>query len=273
MIKNRLPIIIIGIPSVLWILNSGGIVFFTALTTVALFCIHEFYGLAKAKEFAPNYFTGYIFVVMISCLYFNIFNISLIWCLAFLFLSLISTIFLETFRYSINPIVNTSITFLGILYIGGLFCSMIALREFDSFNGTNFTLMMLASVWICDSFAYIFGKLFGKKKLIQRLSPKKTIMGFCAGIIGAFISIYTLNYFGIISYNLNLYSIIILAVIIGVFGQWGDIAESMFKRDAKIKDSGKILMGHGGFLDRCDSLIITSPLVLLYVLYLQNQIF
>tara|TARA_B000000477_G_C6017282_1_gene195979 strand:- start:177 stop:629 length:453 start_codon:yes stop_codon:yes gene_type:complete len=150
---------------------------------------------------------------------------------------------------------------------------MIALREFDSFNGTNFTLMMLASVWICDSFAYIFGKSFGKKKLIQRLSPNKTIMGFCAGIIGAFISIYTLNYFGIISYNLNLYSIIILAVIIGVFGQWGDIAESMFKRDAKIKDSGKILMGHGGFLDRCDSLIITSPLVLLYVLYLQNQIF
>ena len=132
---------------------------------------------------------------------------------------------------------------------------------------------MIVSVWICDSFAYIFGKLFGKKKLIERLSPKKTVMGFIAGICGAFISMYSLNHFDVIRYGLSLQSIFIFAFIIGFFGQWGDIAESMLKRDANIKDSGKILLGHGGFLDRCDSLIFTSPLVLLYALYLQNQNF
>ena len=117
-----------------------------------------------------------------------------------------------------------------------------------------------------------FGKLFGKKKLIERLSPKKTILGFCAGIVGAFLTIYYLNYTSAIDYNLSLLSVAVFSLIIGVFGQWGDIAESMFKRDANLKDSGSILLGHGGFLDRCDSLIFTSPLVLLYVLYLQNHI-
>ena len=273
MIKRRLPIIIVGIPSVLAILNQGGILFFLAMTIVALLCLNEFYGLAKAKEIDPNAIMGYISVVVISYLYYDIINNTSFEFLSFIFLSIILIIFIESFKDSKEPLLNISVTFLGILYIGGLFTSMIALRQYDSFNGTNFTFTMLIGVWVCDSFAYTFGKLFGKKKLIERLSPKKTILGFYAGIIGAFITIYILNYSDIIGYNLTLQSIVILSIIIGGFGQWGDIAESMLKRDAGIKDSGKILLGHGGFLDRCDSLILTSPLILLYVLYLQNQIF
>ena len=272
-IKRRLPVIIIGIPSVLFILNEGGQLFFMALTIVALICINEFYGIAKSKELEPNIILGNLSVVAISYLYFNIYQNSLVGFLSISFLVVIAIIFSESFKNSKKPLLNISVTFMGVFYIGVLFTSLIALRQYDSFNGTHFTLAMIVSVWICDSFAYIFGKLFGKKKLIERLSPKKTVMGFIAGICGAFISMYSLNYFDIIQYGLSLQSIFIFAFIIGFFGQWGDIAESMLKRDANIKDSGKILLGHGGFLDRCDSLIFTSPLVLLYALYLQNQNF
>ena len=272
MIKRRLPIIAIGIPLVLFILNKGGVLFFISLTLVSLLCLHEFYSIAKAKNSTPNQIAGYISLITISYLYYNIFNNSLLQFLLFCFLSVVLIIFFESFKNSKKPLINISVTFLGILYIGVLFSSMIALRQYDSFNGTSFTLTMIVSVWICDSFAYTFGKLFGKRKLVERLSPKKTILGFSAGIIGAFISIYTLDYYSITNYNLSFYSIAIFSFIIGVFGQWGDIVESMFKRDAGIKDSGKILLDHGGFLDRCDSLILTSPLVLLYVLYLQHHI-
>ena len=272
-IKNRLPVIIIGIPSVLLILNQGGQLFFMALTIVSLICINEFYGIAKSKELEPNITLGNLSVVAISYLYFNIYQNSLVEFLSISFLVVIAIIFFESFKNSKKPLLNISVTFMGVFYIGVLFTSLIALRQYDSFNGTGFTLAMIVSVWICDSFAYTFGKLFGKRKLIERLSPKKTMVGFVAGIGGAFISMYTLNHFDVTQRNLPLQSIFIFAFIIGVFGQWGDIAESMLKRDAKIKDSGKILLGHGGFLDRCDSLIFTSPLILLYALYLQNKIF
>lgn len=272
-IKRRLPVIIIGIPSVLLILNEGGQIFFIALTVIALICINEFYGIAKSKELEPNIILGNLSVVAISYLYFNIYQNSLVEFLFISFLVVIAIIFFESFKNSKKPLLNISVTFMGVFYIGVLFTSLIALRQYDSFNGTYFSLAMIVSVWICDSFAYIFGKLFGKMKLIERLSPKKTVVGFIAGIGGAFISMYSLNYFDIIQYDLSLQSIFIFAFIIGFFGQWGDIAESMLKRDANIKDSGKILLGHGGFLDRCDSLIFTSPLTLLYALYLQNQIF
>tara|TARA_B100000941_G_scaffold249473_1_gene195383 strand:- start:3485 stop:4312 length:828 start_codon:yes stop_codon:yes gene_type:complete len=272
-IKRRLPVIIIGIPSVLLILNEGGQIFFIALTVIALICINEFYGIAKSKELEPNIILGNLSVVAISYLYFNIYQNSLVEFLFISFLVVIAIIFFESFKNSKKPLLNISVTFMGVFYIGVLFTSLIALRQYDSFNGTYFSLAMIVSVWICDSFAYIFGKLFGKMKLIERLSPKKTVVGFIAGMGGAFISMYSLNYFDIIQYDLSLKSIFIFAFIIGFFGQWGDIAESMLKRDANIKDSGKILLGHGGFLDRCDSLIFTSPLTLLYALYLQNQIF
>ena len=272
-IKRRLPVIIIGIPSVLLILNEGGQIFFIALTVIALICINEFYGIAKSKELEPNIILGNLSVVAISYLYFNIYQNSLVEFLFISFLVVIAIIFFESFKNSKKPLLNISVTFMGVFYIGVLFTSLIALRQYDSFNGTYFSLAMIVSVWICDSFAYIFGKLFGKMKLIERLSPKKTVVGFIAGMGGAFISMYSLNYFDIIQYDLSLQSIFIFAFIIGFFGQWGDIAESMLKRDANIKDSGKILLGHGGFLDRCDSLIFTSPLTLIYALYLQNQIF
>ena len=163
---------------------------------------------------------------------------------------------------------NINITFGGVLYIAGLLGTMIALRNWDSFNGTRFTMAMIFSVWLCDSCAYTFGMLWGKKKLIERVSPKKTIVGFVAGILGSFLSFYFMDNIGFIRIDLNITQLLILTFIVGICGQLGDFVESMFKRDAGVKDSGKILLGHGGVLDRFDSLIFTSPLVFIFVSFL-----
>lgn len=116
-------------------------------------------------------------------------------------------------------------------------------------------------IWTNDTFAYIVGRLIGKNKLFERISPKKTIEGFVGGLVFAMIAAYILSlYFDTLS-SLHW---IISAVILVVFGTLGDLVESKFKRDAGVKDSGKIMPGHGGILDRLDSIIFAIPFLFLF---------
>lgn len=120
---------------------------------------------------------------------------------------------------------------------------------------------ILGIIWMNDTFAYLVGISIGKNKLFEKISPKKTIEGFVGGI---FFSMIT----GIILATYYLYQSIIqwiiLALIIGVFGTLGDLIESKFKRNAGVKDSGTIMPGHGGFLDRLDSIIFVAPFIYLF---------
>jgi phosphatidate cytidylyltransferase len=115
-------------------------------------------------------------------------------------------------------------------------------------------------IWINDTMAYIVGKSIGKNKLFERISPKKTIEGFLGGLVFAVIcSVFIAQY-----YILQpIYVWIIIALIVGVLGTIGDLIESKFKRVAGVKDSGKIMPGHGGILDRLDSIIFVGPFVFL----------
>lgn len=117
-------------------------------------------------------------------------------------------------------------------------------------------------IWTNDSFAFIVGKNFGKHKLFESVSPKKTIEGFIGGmffavIVGVLIGNYS-NSFSILNW-------ITIAIIVAVIGSLGDLVESKFKRQANVKDSGKIMPGHGGLLDRLDSLFFLAPFVYLYI--------
>jgi phosphatidate cytidylyltransferase len=120
---------------------------------------------------------------------------------------------------------------------------------------------ILGIIWMNDTFAYLVGISIGKNKLFEKISPKKTIEGFVGGI---FFSMIT----GILLATYYLYQSIIqwiiLALIIGVFGTLGDLIESKFKRNAGVKDSGTIMPGHGGFLDRLDSIIFVAPFIYLF---------
>ncbi|MET0759529.1 MAG: phosphatidate cytidylyltransferase [Flavobacterium sp.] len=119
-------------------------------------------------------------------------------------------------------------------------------------------------IWTNDTFAYIVGKSIGKRKLFERISPKKTIEGFIGGVIFAVIASYIISKYYIEVKEGATFIWIVIALIVGVFGTIGDLIESKFKRVAGVKDSGIIMPGHGGILDRFDSVIFVAPIVFLF---------
>ena len=146
----------------------------------------------------------------------------------------------------------------------------IDIRQFDLLMSTQLTLVLVLSVWACDTAAFFFGTLYGKKKIFPSVSPKKSWVGSVSGLIAAmavFLGFYYQDWLG--SY-FSLKDAIVFGLITGVFGQIGDLAESLLKRDAGVKDTGTLLAGHGGVLDRFDSLIFAMPLAYLYVHFIMH---
>lgn len=154
---------------------------------------------------------------------------------------------------------------LAIRYIAFSFLFLVLL-PFSSENYNPYIVIgVLIILWVNDSFAYLIGKNFGKRKLFERISPRKTIEGFIGGLVFSMISSVLLaTYFS----EFTILNWIIIAAIVSIFGTLGDLIESKFKRRAKVKDSGNIMPGHGGILDRLDSLIFAAPFVYLYIHYL-----
>ncbi|BAP58399.1 phosphatidate cytidylyltransferase [Candidatus Tachikawaea gelatinosa] len=152
--------------------------------------------------------------------------------------------------------------FFGCLIIIPLFISIIKLRflhyEYDNFFGFWKLFFIFSLVWATDSGAYFFGKFFGKHSFFKRISPKKTLEGFIGGIISSIFIMYSFVY--VFPFSINFLKFpIFYAIVIAFFSTLGDLIESMFKREAQIKDSGKIFPGHGGVLDRIDSLTLSVP--------------
>lgn len=150
----------------------------------------------------------------------------------------------------------------GVLTIVPFFWSMLALRqyhyEFNSFIGAWWLLYVMFLVWSADSGAYLFGRMFGKNKLAPRVSPGKTWEGFFGGLVmSALISCLFSHY---VPLDLELDSLLVCSIITVLASVVGDLTESMFKREAGIKDSGNLIPGHGGILDRIDSLMAAMPL-------------
>lgn len=175
---------------------------------------------------------------------------------------------LELYRNKLNPMSNISLTFLGILYVSLPLIMFIKLAFYFSQEYTyQIILGFFILLWINDVFAFIFGISFGKHKLFERVSPKKSWEGFIGGAIMTLLVAYIL---GIPFFLLNRADWIIIGLIISITGVFGDLVESLFKRTAELKDSGQILPGHGGMLDRIDSVLLSSPLVFAYLMLI-NQ--
>lgn len=230
-----------------------------------LVCMGEFKKLIALKSFSPY--------IVFTLLYFGFayWKILLYSDKGFIEASqilLVITVFVQLilikdlFSEKTIPLFVSKRFIITTFYLSSAFIFLILIANFDE----AFTpLMLLGSfmlVWVNDTFAFLVGKNFGKQKLFPSISPKKTVEGFLGGLFFSCVASYFIaEYLHIISFN----SWLFLAIIISVFGTLGDLIESKFKRQAKVKDSGVIMPGHGGLLDRLDSIIFAAPFVFLYL--------
>ncbi|MCC6396605.1 MAG: phosphatidate cytidylyltransferase [Bacteroidetes bacterium] len=195
----------------------------------------------------------------------------------------------ELFRGKEQPLHNISVTVMGVMYVAFFFGTLIGLRELfvpadfpvyahfpvvgaavpEETASTIYrwggwtVLTFFIAVWVCDSAAYFAGRAFGRHKLFPRVSPNKTWEGALAGFAGAITSFVVMKTIALP--YLTVMESLICGALVGIFGQLGDLAESLLKRDAGVKDSSSVIPGHGGMLDRFDSIAMASPVLFLYL--------
>lgn len=240
---------------------------FTALMLVfSIIGLWEFAKMAKkylgsSKDLLVLVLTGILCFILIAA-------VKADWISA-QYLVLVIAIFLIPFIYTLfsnlkNPLQQLSLISLGVLYISipfALFTSFFTLNPAQIFS-TELLIAFFIMVWCNDVFAYIVGSLIGKHKLYEKVSPKKTWEGSIGGLIFTMAAAYILSQFFNI-YDLNTW--LVLGFIISTFASLGDLIESMIKRQVGVKDSGSIMPGHGGVLDRFDGVIFAIPAVYVYL--------
>lgn len=257
----RVLVSILTIPFILYSAYRGGVLFLLFVTAVGVLSYYEYIRISEKKESTPALLLGgfAVLAVMMNS-YYNF--------IEFEFLSIIiagSLLLRELFRNKGSAIVNLGITFLGIFYVGVFASTLIKLREFYEVYeyGGYIIVSMFASIWICDSAAFFGGTAFGKRRLYERVSPKKSWEGAIFGLIGA-VAAFLAAYYWYLDF-LRLTDVIILGLIVGTIGQMGDLVESLIKRDAGVKDSSNLIPGHGGMFDRFDSVLMVAPAIYIYL--------
>lgn len=263
------------------ILTLGGILggsysFLTLFTVVTAFCLFEFLkmvldrykrrdlvriGLGIMLGLLPHLFFSYLLLNKIVIDVHGALSIAII-LMTFIFLMFIY----ELFANSKTPFENVAMMVTGVVYIGVPF----AMLDYIAFRSGNFewqiVLGVLLLTWLSDTGAYLSGSQFGSTKLFPRISPNKTWEGFIGGAILVLCSSQFLAYFFPLLTWVNW---LILSVIVIIFGSLGDLVESMLKRSLGVKDSGNILPGHGGLLDRFDAFIFLLPFVAAYLMLIR----
>ncbi|WP_027338727.1 phosphatidate cytidylyltransferase [Halonatronum saccharophilum] len=265
MLVKRVLSAVVGIPLLIIIFRIGGLAFLLLNMGVVYLGIGEYFKFTEGKGVNANRFLAILLGLILLLL--TYLNSSLEVIYHFLFMAvLIVQLKQVLISKDDSPILTTAITIFGVLYVGGLFSYLLRLFNLQhqrQFGSILLWLPILAT-WANDTGAYFTGMNFGKRPLAPKISPKKTIEGSLGGLAaGLLVTTAIITYLGF-----DYWHGIILGVLIGVFGQLGDLCESIFKRDAQIKDSGDIIPGHGGILDRIDSLLFALPIAYYYIQFI-----
>jgi len=245
------------------VLNSFS--FLLVFLTIEILALREFYLISRRSLASPQKYFGSIIgaFMVISGYLWHILTAGSY--LTFLIIPLVMFVFIfELYRNNKRPLINIGMTLLGLWYISIPFALMNHLVFFNGEYNGKILLGVFVLMWSYDTGAYLFGVALGKHRLFERISPKKS----WEGLIGGTLTVVGIAY--LIARYLQVFDFstwFVLALIIVVFGTMGDLVESMFKRSIGIKDSGNILPGHGGILDRFDSILLAIPVIFTYLYF------
>ncbi|HPC36063.1 MAG TPA: phosphatidate cytidylyltransferase [Candidatus Marinimicrobia bacterium] len=257
---SRMLINVIGIPAILLLIQLGRVPFVLFITVLVFIAQVELYLLMQKKGTDPLLLPGVLAGVI--WLFTSFYRPD---GLFYLLIGLVTLLFLAGLLRQIKGVmVDLASTLLGFVYLPMLTSTIILMRNIPDV-GRAIVFLLFVTIWICDSLAFVFGKWLGRHKIAPQISPNKTYAGCIAGLFGAVLTVLIFYFLGWAPDFMNLVQLIIFGLLAGVFGQAGDFVESLFKRDAEVKDSSNLLLGHGGVLDRFDSIFIGAPVIFLYI--------
>lgn len=260
---------VVGIILAAVVIQTGGWVFSAAVLLLSLIGWHEYARAFSHKGKALAYFSGMTALFFFwGCAWkgnaeelLAIATVAIFWVFS-----------LAVFEHRSFTVEQACASAAGILYIGVAFSHLVLLRFFDDTVllsspvgpmslGCAFVWLALIGTWASDTFAYFTGSWLGRTKLCEAISPKKTVEGFIGGIVGTILSVMLVGW----SFSFSLLWMALLGLCIALAATMGDLVESAIKRYAGIKDSGSLIPGHGGILDRFDSVMFTTPLVYYFI--------
>ena len=254
-------------------LSLGSISFGLLCMLILILALDEYFKLVKRIKVSPPD----ILIIICSGLSFILvfMNKSIDLNTKYLFLIPLSFLLFmsrELMKNTKNPLTNLTYGIFGMVYIFFPLTSLFYMGFYDSYSwGDSFQPELLLGffvlIWANDTGAYLAGSVFGKHKLFERISPKKTIEGSLGGLVLAIGVAYVAS---IYAHQISLLDWLVISLIVVVFGSLGDLFESMLKRKVDVKDSGKLIPGHGGILDRFDSILFAAPVVFTYLALIAN---
>ncbi|MCD6335969.1 MAG: phosphatidate cytidylyltransferase [Candidatus Latescibacteria bacterium] len=262
---KRILVGVVAIPLILFVSAKGGLLFLLFVDGVIVLGALELFGLERAKGLQPNRVLGVLGALGLSSAFFFGKSDAVVPVLIGIVIVLLTV---ELGRKEAgSAISNVGGTLLGVWYLGIAGGALLLIREgagrFSYSESGRVVMLLFMMLWAMDTAAYFVGRPFGRHRLFPRVSPKKSVEGAIGGFVGslfvAVVSAHTFTAFLSMGHN------IALGTIVGIGGQVGDLTESLLKRDAGVKDSSALLPGHGGILDRFDSLFFAGPLAYLYL--------
>ncbi len=271
----RLVSAVVFLPLLVLMARVGGLLYLGFTLLLVALALQEFYRMMVAKGLAPHWKSGFVAAMLFPIgIYVRLrLHRTEEWHLAGLLTILLVAMLLAELRRgaSKQTLVNASSTLLGVLYIGWLGSHVEALRELPhSLSrpyalGASFALLPFFLAWSCDTAAYAVGRAWGRHRLAPGVSPGKSTEGAIAGLLASVAAAAAARTW-FASY-LSVGEALVLGALVGVFAQLGDLVESLLKRDADHKESSSLIPGHGGVMDRFDSILFAAPLVYYFLLW------